>query len=70
MSRKSTARIRAEKSWTVSTSDALHVACPMCQRLALVRLPPSLLALETDGTNVVCHPALGGCNHGFEEGPC
>lgn len=70
MARKETARIRAEKSWAVSSSDALRIPCPMCQRVALVRLPQSLLAFETDGTNVVCHPALGGCNHGFEAPKC
>jgi hypothetical protein len=39
--------------------------CPHCGRGALVPLPAPLLAKETDGTNVVCHPNMGGCNWGF-----
>jgi hypothetical protein len=43
----------------------LQLACPNCGHASLVELPPPLLAKETDGTNVVCHPNMGGCNHGF-----
>lgn len=40
--------------------------CPLCGVFAICQLPPKLRAQQTDGTNVVCHPAHGGCNHGFE----
>jgi hypothetical protein len=42
-------------------------ACPICLAPdAVVALPPPLLAVQPDRTTHVCHPALGGCNHGFE----
>ena len=47
------------------TSD-LAMGCPKCGELAVVNLPPHELAKQKDGTTHVCHPALGGCNHGFE----
>lgn len=41
--------------------------CPLCKKPAtLVALPLPELEKQPDGTNVVCHPALGGCNHGFD----
>lgn len=40
-------------------------ACSLCQKAALCLLPIELLIKQTDGTIVVCHPLLGGCNHGF-----
>jgi hypothetical protein len=42
--------------------------CPACGRWALVRLPPPLRDVQTDGTTHVCHPAFGGCNRGFGNG--
>lgn len=39
--------------------------CPLCGHLAICELPPVLLAKQTDGTTLVCHPLHGGCNHGF-----
>lgn len=41
------------------------VACAMCGTAAIVMLPPSLIARQPDDTTHVCHPGLGGCNHGF-----
>lgn len=41
--------------------------CPMCgATLTLTELPPPLKAIQPDRTTHVCHPALGGCNQGFE----
>lgn len=42
-------------------------ACPFCLVVAVTELPPPLLAMQPDGTTHVCHPALGGCNHGFAD---
>lgn len=39
--------------------------CPLCGVLAVVDLSPHNLAKQDDGTTHVCHPVLGGCNHGF-----
>lgn len=47
----------------------LKMRCPFCAAHALVKLPPSLLAQQTDATTHVCAPFFGGCNHGFEAGP-
>lgn len=44
-----------------------HV-CVFCGRFAVVKLPPALRAIQTDGTTHVCHPSAGGCNHGFADG--
>jgi hypothetical protein len=42
------------------------VQCPMCGHVgAIVSLPPPLKEKQPDGTTHVCHPACGGCNHGF-----
>ena len=41
--------------------------CPICRADGtLVGLPAPILKKQPDKTNVVCHPAFGGCNHGFE----
>ena len=43
--------------------------CTICGRTrTVVPLPPKLLAEQPDDTTHVCHPALGGCNHGFAVG--
>ena len=39
--------------------------CPLCGHFAVVRLPEALQALQPDDTTHVCHPSIGGCNHGF-----
>lgn len=41
-------------------------ACPFCLAMdVVVELPEPLRAIQPDGTTHVCHPTLGGCNHGF-----
>ena len=45
--------------------EVLPGGCPMCSKRAIVPLPPPVLAVQPDNTTHVCHPALGGCNHGF-----
>lgn len=41
-------------------------ACPSCGvPRTVTELPPPLKAQQADGTTHVCHPSLGGCNHGF-----
>jgi hypothetical protein len=49
-----------------ATTSVLPGNCPFCGVRALVELPPWEFAKQTDGTNVVCAPPFGGCNHGFE----
>lgn len=39
--------------------------CPKCGVHALVGLPKPVIKAQPDETNIVCHPAIGGCNHGF-----
>jgi hypothetical protein len=41
------------------------VKCPMCGRLAVLPLTAALLKFQPDDTTHVCHPDIGGCNHGF-----
>ncbi len=41
--------------------------CPFCSQLSIVPLDPVDLAKQPDETTHVCHPWLGGCNHGFAE---
>lgn len=41
--------------------------CPLCGAKAVVALPAAILAEQPDATTHVCHPLLGGCNHGFEQ---
>ena len=40
--------------------------CPMCGAAAVVPLTKGQLSAQPDATNAVCHPALKGCNQGFE----
>lgn len=49
----------------LSGADAIAVLCPFCTTYAVVKLTPAQLAQQPDGTTHVCHPTLGGCNHGF-----
>lgn len=51
----------------VSTAVPLPEHCQLCGADAVVPLPPELLAQQTDGTTHVCHPGMGGCNHGFAQ---
>jgi len=44
----------------------LPEACPFCGKRRIVVLPPPVVAQQPDGTTHVCHPSIGGCNHGFE----
>lgn len=46
------------------TSDEAQL-CPICDTVAVVNLAPHELAKQPDETTHVCHPVLGGCNHGF-----
>jgi len=39
--------------------------CPRCRQAAVVRLPEALIALQPDDSTHICHPIVGGCNHGF-----
>jgi len=41
--------------------------CPMCGRKSVVPLQADELAEQPDETTHVCHPAISGCNHGFED---
>ena len=43
----------------------LRQLCHFCGEDALTELPPLLLERQHDGTTIVCHPSLGGCNRGF-----
>lgn len=46
-------------------ASAIESVCPFCKEPAVIALPPELRAEQADGTTHVCHPAVGGCNHGF-----
>jgi hypothetical protein len=50
--------------WVVP-ADTVGERCQRCGRAAVLALPADLRALQPDGTTHVCHPGLGGCNHGF-----
>ena len=41
--------------------------CPMCEAHAIVALTPEQRLAQPDDTTHVCHPLLGGCNHGFTD---
>jgi hypothetical protein len=51
----------------VSSEPPAPETCQLCGAAAVVPLPPSLLTQQTDGTTHVCHPGMGGCNHGFAQ---
>lgn len=40
--------------------------CPLCGVIAVLPLDLATRQAQPDATNAVCHPMLGGCNHGFE----
>lgn len=48
------------------TLAAMALSCGMCGKKAVVPLTVTQLAQQPDKTTHVCHPVLGGCNHGFE----
>lgn len=55
-----------KKIIVVVSVDARDVlACPLCGERAVMRLTQDQLKAQPDDTTLVCHPALGGCNHGF-----
>lgn len=41
------------------------VRCQLCGAQAVVALTPEQIREQPDDTTHVCHPGLGGCNHGF-----
>lgn len=41
--------------------------CPLCGKHAIVELTPEQRLAQPDDTTHVCHPTLGGCNHGFTD---
>lgn len=41
--------------------------CPSCGKLAIVPLTAFERTEQPDQTTHVCHPAIGGCNGGFED---
>jgi hypothetical protein len=41
--------------------------CPRCGVPAIVELTPAQRLAQPDDTTHVCHPLLGGCNHGFTD---
>lgn len=41
--------------------------CPRCSARAIVELTPRQRLEQPDDTTHVCHPLLGGCNHGFTD---
>lgn len=41
--------------------------CPKCGKRAIVELTPAQRLAQPDDTTHVCHPSLGGCNHGFTD---
>lgn len=41
--------------------------CPKCGVHAVVLLTPEQRLAQPDDTTHVCHPLLGGCNHGFTD---
>lgn len=51
---------------TITTLEAL-CSCPSCGARAIVALTPSQRLDQSDNTTHVCHPTLGGCNHGWAD---
>lgn len=39
--------------------------CTLCEVRAVLPLDPGTRMAQPDATTHVCHPVLGGCNHGF-----
>lgn len=58
------------ETWTptvilVETLRRAADSCPSCGARAVVPLTEKQGADQKDGTTHVCHPTIGGCNHGF-----
>lgn len=55
--------------WTYrgqSFASRIIASCNLCgTNLSVVELPAAVLAEQPDDTTHVCHPLLGGCNHGY-----
>lgn len=55
--------------WVVDKTSFLCLVipdkCPFCGKRRIVALPAPMAAGQYDGTTHVCHPSIGGCNHGF-----
>lgn len=51
-----------------SHSCVVEAVCPLCSAVAVVKLPAPIRKQQPDDTTHVCHPSLGGCNHGFANG--
>lgn len=58
--------VTIEKDGSTHTAPIL-CACPLCGVRAIVELTPAQRLSQPDDTTHVCHPALGGCNHGFTD---
>lgn len=39
--------------------------CTLCRKVAVLPLNGATRNKQPDATTHVCHPVLGGCNHGF-----
>lgn len=58
---------RSAKCEVVSYDESDKQTCSLCGAFAVVPLTSSQIAKQPDETTHVCHPAFGGCNHGFEQ---
>lgn len=54
-----------KRMWMVTEDDAV-TWCPECRNFTIVKLPDWMVRSLADGTTLLCHPGLGGCNTGFE----
>jgi hypothetical protein len=61
----SLADIRAGRVAAPCCSAELPRVCAICQAVAVLPLNPETRMAQPDATTHVCHPVLGGCNHGF-----
>lgn len=56
--------------WVVNSRsyvcEVLPEPCPACGKFSLTGLPDPIRRAQPDNTNVVCNPALKGCNQGYE----
>ena len=61
-----TADMRSGKAAAPHCKAAPARQCPLCKHIAVVPLSDAMARQQPDGTTLVCHPVLGGCNHGFQ----
>lgn len=59
------AKLPPGEIWEIPAEDKRDT-CGVCGKRAVVPLPASIRAQMADKTSHVCHPAIGGCNTGFE----